>query len=97
MNKNKIKMKYLLGIWKDLPEYPTKEDIIYELNSYLIKEGYPDGVFSKEIFNNFLPKDWEKDKFGELINELFETGVFEKSKKSTKNKDLYKIKDNPHY
>ena len=43
MEKNKLKMKYLLGIWKDLPEYPTKEDVIYELNSYLIKDGRPDG------------------------------------------------------
>jgi hypothetical protein len=97
MQKEKIKLKYLLGIWKDLPEYPTKEDIIYELNFYLIKDGRPDGDFSDQTFNSFLPQDWEVLKHGELVKELIETGVFEKTEKNTGNKNWYKIKDNPHY
>lgn len=97
MEKNKLKMKYLLGIWKDLPEYPTKEDVIYELNSYLIKDGRPDGEFSDQTFNSFLPEGWEKNKFGEEVNELIETDIFEKSEKTLGNKNWYKIKDNPHY
>ena len=97
MEKNKLKMKYLLGIWKDLPEYPTKEDVIYELNSYLIKDGRPDGEFSDQTFNSFLPEGWEGNKFGEAVNELIETDIFEKSEKTLGNKNWYKIKDNPHY
>lgn len=97
MQKEKIKLKYLLGIWKDLPEYPTKEDIIYELNFYLIKDGRPDGDFSDQTFNSFLPQDWEEQKYGELVKELIESGIFEKTEKNTGNKNWYKIKDNPHY
>lgn len=97
MEKNKLKMKYLLGVWKDLPEYPTKEDIIYELNSYLIKDGRPDGDFSDQTFNSFLPKGWEKSQYGKLIQELIDTGVFEKSEKSLGSKNWYRIKNNPHY
>jgi hypothetical protein len=97
MEKGKLKMKYLLGIWKDLPEYPTKEDLIYELNSYLIKDGRPDGEFSDQTFNSFLPVDWEKTKHKEIVSELIETGIFEKTEKTLGNKNWYKIKDNPHY
>jgi hypothetical protein len=97
MEKNKLKMKYLLGIWKDLPEYPTKEDVIYELNSYLIKDGRPDGEFSDQTFNSFLPQGWEEMKQGEIIENLIETGIFEKTERTVGNKNWYKIKDNPHY
>lgn len=97
MEKNKLKMKYLLGVWKELPEYPTEEDIIYELNLYLIKDNRPDGDFSDQTFNSFLPIGWEKTKFGEIINELIKTGTFEKSEKSLGNKNWYRIKDNPHF
>lgn len=97
MQREKIKLKYLLGIWKDLPEYPTKEDVIFELNSYLIKDGRPDGDFSDQTFNSFLPQGWENQKYGEIIKELVESEVFEKTEKSSETKNWYKIKDNPHY
>lgn len=90
-------MKYLLGIWKDLPEYPTQEDIIYELNAYLVKDGRPDGDFSDQTFNSFLSPGWSKTKHGEIIKNLIETQVFEKIEKSVGNKNWYKIKNNPHY
>lgn len=97
MNKNKLKTKYLLGIWKDLPDYPTKEDVIYELNSYLTKDGRPDGEFSDQTFNSFLPEEWEKTKLNEIVKELIDTEIFEKTERSIGNKNWYKIKDNPHY
>ena len=31
MNKDKILLKYYLKIWKELPEYPTRLDTLYEL------------------------------------------------------------------
>jgi hypothetical protein len=97
MEKNKLKLKYLMGVWKDLPEYPTKEDVIYELNSYLIKDGRPDGEFSDQTFNSFLESGWKKTSHGKIIKELIDTGVFEKTERSIGNKNWYKIKDNPHY
>lgn len=97
MEKNKLKLKYLLGVWKDLPGYPTQEDVIYELNSYLIRDGRPDGDFSKQTFNSFLNPGWEETSHGKLVEELIDMGIFEKTEKSLGNKDWYKIKDNPHY
>jgi len=37
MEKNKLKMKYLLGIWKDLTGYPTEEDVLYATRKEIIK------------------------------------------------------------
>ncbi len=97
MEKNKLKMKYLLGIWKELEEYPTKEDIIYETNSYLLKDGRPDGEFTLQTFNSFLPTNWQETKPGEIVKELIEIGIFEKTEKTIGNKEWYKINNNPHY
>ena len=89
-------MKYHMGIWKELPAYPTEEDVIFELNSYLVRDGRPQGEFSTQTFNSFLPNGWEEGKFGSLVNFLIENGIFERQK-SKGNKAVYKIKDNPHY
>jgi len=97
MDKNKIKMKYHLGVWKLLPEYPNSEDLIFELNSYLIKDGRPDGEFSEQTFNSFLPFGWETDNFGPLVKELIDNEIFVKQKTNQSGKTLYKIKNNPHY
>lgn len=90
-------MKYHLGIWKLLPEYPTQEDIIFELNSYLIKDGRPNGEFSEQTFNSFLPFEWEKGKFGAVVKSCIEEEIFVKQKTNQSGKVMYKIKNNPHY
>jgi len=43
MNRGRIKFKYLLSVWKTMPDYPTQEDVVYELSLYLIKDGRPNG------------------------------------------------------
>jgi len=97
MDKNKLKMKYHMGIWKELPAYPTEEDVIFELNSYLVRDGRPQGEFSMQTFNSFLPTGWEEGNFGSLVKFLVENGRFEEQKKKQSGKTVYKIKDNPHY
>lgn len=97
MERNKLKMKYLLGVWKDLPGYPKEEDLIYELNSYLLKDGRPDGEFTEQTFNSFLPSDWKKSRHGEIIKDLIERGEIEKTEKTSGSKEWYKIANNPHY
>lgn len=97
MEKNKTKFKYLLEIWKDLPEYPTPDDILYELNVYLLKDGRPDGEFSKKTFNSMYGSDWEDKPHGKILNHLFSEGYFIESEKSTDNKKWYRIKNNPYY
>ena len=57
-----------MGIWKDLPAYPTPEDVIFELNSYLVRDGRPQGDFSEQTFNSFFPTGWEKNKHGEIVS-----------------------------
>ena len=86
-----------MGVWKELPDYPSSEDVIFELNSYLIKDGRPDGEFTEQTFNSFLPSNWKESKHGEIVKLLFESDIFLKQKGKTASKISYKIKDNPHY
>ena len=97
MNKNKIEFKYLMGIWKSLPDYPTKSDIIYELNVYLLKDGRPDGEFSYQTFNSAFGSDWEKTKHKLVIEDMIDSGEFEQTDKLSAGKRWYKIKCNPYY
>ena len=81
MNRNKIKFKYLLNLWRHLPEYPTKEDVIYELNVFLVKDGRPDGDFSQQTFKSVFGSNWDKSKHGEILNELIKSGEFVETQK----------------
>ena len=86
-----------MGIWKELPGYPETEDIIFELNSYLTRDNRPQGEFSLQTFNSFLPVGWEDMEYGKKINSLVDDGTFEKQKTKQSGKTVYKIKNNPHY
>ena len=85
-----------MGIWKELPGYPSSEDVIFELNSYLVRDGRPNGEFSLQTFNSFLGNDWENSPHGSVINKLIDDGIFEKEK-AKRDKIFFKIKNNPHY
>jgi hypothetical protein len=97
MNKNKIKFKYLLGLWKTLPQYPTKDDIIYEISLYLMKDKRPNGDFSEQTFNSIFGKNWKAEKAGEIISEMISTEDITETKKSNSSKRWYTIKNNPYY
>jgi hypothetical protein len=96
MNKDKIKFKYILGLWKTMPEYPTGEDIIYELSLFLFKDKRPNGEFSHQTFNSVFGSSWETTKHGDLVKQMVESGEFTETKKSTASKKWYKIKNNPY-
>ena len=91
MERNKTKFKYLLGIWKTLPGYPTTEDISYEISSYLIKDGRNGGEFSNQTLNSIFGSGWEKTRVKEIIDEMFLSGEIYESKKGTNGKVWYKI------
>lgn len=91
MERNKTKFKYLLGIWKSLPDYPTNEDISYEISSYLIKDGRNGGEFSDQTFKSIFGSGWEKTRIKEVIDEMILTGEIHESKKGTNGKIWYKI------
>ena len=97
MNKNKIKFKYLMNLWRTMPGYPTKEDVIYELNVYLMKDGRPNGSFSIQTLKAPFGSNWEETKFKEIVDEMIESGEFEVDDKKSSSKVWYKIKNNPYY
>jgi len=97
MDKNKIKFKYLMNLWRTLPDYPTKEDAIYELNVYLLKDGRPNGSFSVQTLKAPFGPEWEEMKYKQIVDEMVESGEFEVDTKKVSPKTWYKIKNNPYY
>ena len=97
MERNKIEFKYLMGLWKTLPGYPTKKDITYELSVYLLKDGRPNGEFSHQTFNSAFGSDWEKTEHKEIVDEMIKDGDFEETSKSSVTNRWYRIKNNPYY
>lgn len=80
-----------MGLWKTLPDYPTKEDIIYEISVYLLKDGRTNGEFSVQTLNSIFGARWESSKHGEIIQSLIESGDFTETKKSSPAKKWYKL------
>jgi hypothetical protein len=81
MNSFNIKLKYYLKIWKDLPNYPTREDTFYEIEYYAGKsDKFLEHVskVSKQI----------RDKITNNLKWLEKNGYIEK----TKDKNLKIIK-----
>jgi hypothetical protein len=97
MEKNKIKFKYLMGVWKNLPEYPTKEDIIYELSVYLLKDGRPNGDFTLQTFNSVFGQGWAKTKHGDVIKKLIEDGDFVAQNTEDLKKSKFSLLVKPDY
>ena len=89
MNKQRIKFKYLMGLWKSLPTYPSKEDLEYEISIYLLKEGRNSSEFSIQTLNSVYGSKWESLPQGELIKSLIEKGEIRETKKSTPSKKWY--------
>jgi hypothetical protein len=91
MDRNKIKFKYLLNVWKSLPEYPTKEDVAYEIAVYMIKDGRNKGDISLQTFNSIYGSTWEKTKHGEVIRMMIADNDLIESEKSTPSKKWFKL------
>jgi hypothetical protein len=70
---NKIKMKYTLGIWRDLPEYPQKEDVIFELISTIAKISDGKWEITEKQLDSFFAKYPEFNQKEEVIQILEET------------------------
>ena len=50
MNQENIPIKYTMNIWKSLPVYPTKMDVLFEIYSYLFKNSKTE--FSEQTLNS---------------------------------------------
>ena len=86
-----------MGVWKTLPDYPTKEDIVYEISLYLLKDKRPNGEVSPQTFNSIFGSRWESESHGDIIKKMIEDGDFIETKKSTASKIWYRINNNPYY
>lgn len=97
MDRNKIKFKYLMNVWKSLPDYPTEEDITYELSLYLVKDGRPNGEFTMQTFNSAFGQDWAKTKHGEVIQSMLDNGSFVDTGSKNAGNTKYRLKVTPDY
>lgn len=86
-----------MNLWKSLPSYPTQEDIIYELASYLEKDGRPNGEFTIQTFNSVWGSKWMETKHYELVQNMITSGIFVEISGQGTNKTKYKLKETPDY
>jgi hypothetical protein len=93
MESKKVKIKYLLNFWKTLPEYPTQEDILYEIAYYLERDERDNGTFSQTtldfIFRNATPE--ESVKISSILEKLKKEEVIVKTKETGEGKEWFKI------
>jgi hypothetical protein len=86
----KIKLKYILGIHKDLPGYPAGEDILY----FVIKRHYEkDGSDDITFTDNFIIKKLGQehlDTIVESLNKLVNDGYLAITRE-TKDSTTYKV------
>lgn len=68
-----MKLKYILNIYESLDNFPTKEDIMYDVQ----KENFYETFSLKQLYklNKNYPKKIEFEKFNTLINELIDDSV----------------------
>lgn len=86
-----------MNLWKSMSSYPTQEDLVYELCSYLEKDGRPGGEFTLQTFNSIWGSKWMETKHYELVQQMLNDGFFTESSGQGSNKVKYKIKDTPGY
>jgi len=89
MNKNQLKMKYLMGLWKTLPNYPTAEDVFFELQTHLQKSGQSEGDLAASDFKSLWGSGWAGSPQFNRVSELVSQGLL--SQQGTPAKPKYKI------
>jgi hypothetical protein len=74
--KENLPMKYILGVWKTLPEYPTHQDVIYEMLTYA---GKKNGLTKQDLDKLWPDTDeCKKDKLS-MVEDLVRDGAIEVS------------------
>jgi len=91
LNKENIPIKYHLSMWKSLPGYPTGQDFLYEVLSYLEKNAKTQD-FSEQTLNYAIGQDW-RTTHEKIFNDLVAAGTIETDMRGEKK--IYKVKDNP--
>jgi len=92
MNKDNTPIKYHLSMWKSLPGYPTENDFLFEVLSYLEKNSKT-GEFTEATLNSAIGPKW-KDTHEQVFKALLESGTI--STDTRGDKVIHKIKENPY-
>jgi len=95
INEDKLPIKYVLGIEKDLPNYPSAFDILLAEIKLCVR--MPDrhkGNFTLHALKTYRFPETEENHLLESINELMELDLVEELNTSG-GKESWKIKTNP--
>jgi len=95
LNKDKLPIKYILGIEKDLPDYPTALDVLQA--EVKLCNRNPDrykGSFTYHALKTYRFPDSDHDKILESALELVNLGLVEQTNKEP-GKEAFKILINP--
>ena len=83
-------VKYTMNMWKALPGYPTKPDVLYEILVYLVKSSKTE--FSLDTLNSVWDV-WRGTVTEDIVNEFIDNGTFVEVKEKS-GKARYKISNN---
>ena len=95
INEDKLPIKYILGVEKDLPDYPSAFDILLAEVKLCVR--MPDrhkGNFTLHALKTYRFPETEEKHLLESINELMELDLVEELN-TTDGKESWKIKTNP--
>lgn len=95
INEDKLPIKYILGIEKDLESYPDPIDVLHHVinMAYRNPERYK-GSFTKHAAKTYWFKETEDEKLTESINKLTQMGYILETN-TTPGKEAYKVIINP--
>lgn len=79
---NKLKLKYIIGCYKDFENYPDRDDLLFDIISYCNEYGV------KEIPKKFFEKNYD-------LNILYLLSDLVKKEILKENKDSYLVINNP--
>ncbi|MBR4589909.1 MAG: hypothetical protein IKO36_04515 [Bacteroidaceae bacterium] len=91
INDSKLKVKYVIGSYRDSDDFPTTEDILYELTKEFCTKSAKELKFTNESLK--LRYSLSDDKFNSIINGLIKDNIIEIIKEKD-NVITYEIKIN---
>ena len=87
MTQENVPVKYTMNIWKSLPVYPTKLDVLYEIYAHMFKNGKTE--FSEQTLNSIWydakgSGNWKGTRYEHHFIELQKDVTFKEVKKNDK-------------
>lgn len=93
-------IKYLVGVWKTLPGYPTREDVQYEIMQHMRRKRMSD--FSEQTLNGVWYDQagvacWRGTEHERLVLEMMEDGTFGRVRIDQAGKQWYDLGGGPEW